>query len=402
MRSRLPWLLWAVTLCGLVAILVIVFSRSDQQGEGVVEPAIIVTFLVFVLGFATTGALIASRHPSNPVGWIASGAAALYVAAGFADSYVTSFPESVTNAPALFRALFAIGESLWSVGLGLGATLLLLLFPDGRLPSRRWRPVAWLATGALGAIPVSLALIPGRVQDYPVANPLGIPGAKPALDMIVGIALVALLVAVLLSITSLVFRYRSASSVQRQQLKWLLFSVGFVAALLLASVVIEAVGGQSADAGEISNLLSTTALSSVPLAIGIAMLRHRLYDIDVLINRALVYGGLTAILGLAYLSIVFGLQQLLSPVAQESDLAIAASTLAVAALFRPARRRVQAFIDRRFYRRRFNAQQTLDGFSARLRDEVDLGALSDQLVDVVRDTMQPAHVSLWLRAETER
>ena len=394
--SRIAWSIWGATLCGLVSILVMVLSRTDPQGEEIEAP-IIVTFLIFVLGFATTGALVTARHPSNPVGWIAASVAALYVCAGFADSYVNTFPGVLGDAGVVARASFAIGESLWSVALGLGGTLLLLLFPDGRLPSRRWRPVAWVAGIALGTIPVALALTPGRVQDYPVDNPLGIPGAGPALDLIVGVALMAVLLTFVLSVSSLFVRYRGASAVQRQQLKWLLFAVGFVVVLIFASVMIEVIAGQSGAAGEISNLLSTAALSSIPLAIGVAILKHRLYDIDVLINRALVYGGLTGVLGLLYVTIVFGLQQALSPVTRESDLAIAASTLAVAALFRPARTRIQGFIDKRFYRRRFDAQKTLESFSARARNEVELGVLATQLVSVVRETMDPNYVSLWLR-----
>ena len=397
MKSRLAWGLWAFTLLGVTLLLLVATSGRATVTEGGTGLVVITTFLIFVLAFATTGALVASRRPSNPVGWIAAAVALIYVLAGLADSLVNSFPVQVRESGIVARSLVSIGESLWSVSLGLGGTLLLLLFPDGHLPSARWRPVAWAAGGALVTIPVAASLIPGRIQDYPVENPLGIPGAKTLLEAIVGAGLVVLVISILMSIASLFFRYRSASSTQRQQLKWLVFAVGFVAALVLVSIFIEATARDSDTAGEISNILSTVALSSIPFAIGVAILKHRLYDIDLIINRALVYGGLTAVLGLAYVTIVFGLQQVLSPVTRESDLAVAASTLVVAALFRPLRGRVQAFIDRRFYRRKFNAQKTLDGFSVRARNEVELAALSDQLVSVVKETMEPTYVSLWLR-----
>jgi hypothetical protein len=246
-------------------------------------------------------------------------------------------------------------------------------------------------------VPLGQILTPGQIQDYPVTNPLGIRGARPVLEAIVGFAYVGLAVAAPLSMASLFFRYRKASAGQRQQLKWLLFAAGVLAVLVVFSIVIEVVTQGSDTAGEISNFLSTAALAAIPIAIGMAILRHRLYDIDVLINRALVYAGLTAVLVLAYIAIVFTVQQVLSPITQESDLAIAASTLAVAGLFQPARRGVQGFIDRRFYRRKFDAQQTIEDFGSHLRDEVDLSALSLSLTDVVADTMQPSHVSLWLR-----
>ena len=396
-RARLPWLLWGITVAGAIAAPAInVFVEGPRSGE-TLEPAILVAFSMFVLGFATAGALIASRQPANPVGWLSSTAALLYIWAGLADTFVNTFSDTAAEGGALLRLWITVGESLWASGLGIGATLLLLLFPDGHLPSPRWRPVAWFASIVLVLIPVAQILVPGRIQDYPVVNPIGIPGAAAVLEGIVGIAYLGLALCVPLSMASLFFRFRKAPPVQRQQLKWLLFAAGFVAVLFLASVTIEIVTQNSAAAGEVSNFLTTAALSAVPIAIGIAILKHRLYDIDVIINRALVYAGLTAVLGLTYVAIVFGLQQLLSPVTAESDLAIAGSTLAVAALFRPVRSRVQGFIDHRFYRRKFNAQRTLEDFGASVRDEVDLGALATHLTSVVSDAMQPAHVSLWMR-----
>lgn len=398
-RSRLSWLIWSVTVLGLVAAPVIVSVGVDRELTGTVEAPILVSFSLFVLGFATTGALITSRQPANPVGWLCAGAAVLYVFAGVADSFVNSFPDTATSGGVLLRLWITVGESLWAPGLGIGATLLLLLFPNGHLPSPRWRPIAWVASVVLILIPVAQILVPGRVQDYPVVSPVGIPGAATVLEGIVGIAYMGLALCVPFSMASLFFRFRKAPPVERQQLKWLLFAAGLVAVLFLSSVILEVVTQNSAAAGEISNFLTTAALSAVPIAIGIAILRYRLYDIDVIINRALVYAVLTAVLAFVYIAVVFGLQQVLSPITQESDLAIAASTLAVAALFRPARTRVQSFIDHRFYRRKFDAQRTLDDFSSTLRDEVDLSALSSRLTGVISDTMQPAHVSLWLRTD---
>jgi hypothetical protein len=396
MRSRLPWIVWTVTVLGLVASPVIVLS-GDGVGGGSVEPLILVAFTLFVLGFATVGALIVSRHPSNPVGWLCVAAALAYVCGGLADTLVNSYSDEVRGAGAVARTFVAVGESLWAVGLGLGATLLLLLFPDGRLPSSRWRPAAWAASTCLTVLPLSLILTPGRIQDYPVQNPVGIPGAGPALEAVAGIAFLGFLGLVPVSIASLFFRYRNAPPRQRQQLKWLLFAAALVVVLFSAATVVDIVGKQSETAGEVSNFLLTAALSFIPMGIGVAVLRHRLYDIDVIINRALVYTGLTAVLALTYIAIVFALQQVLSPVTQESDLAIAASTLAVAALFRPARSGLQDFIDRRFYRRKFDAQRTLDDFTSSLRDEVDLAALSNRLTDVVATAMQPRHISLWVK-----
>ena len=394
-RRRLPWMLWVLTVVGLLIAFVI--SQTGEGLEDEIEPAVIGAVMLFVLGFATVGALITSRHSSNPVGWICIAVALAYVLASVADSVVNNYTQVVRDGSAIVRLSVAFGESLWVVGLGLGATLLVLLFPDGKLPSPRWRPIAWASVTILIIVPLSLLLTPGRIQDYPVQNPVGIPGARPLLEAVVGFSILGLAVTVPVCIASLFFRYRSAAALQRLQLKWLLFATGLVGVLFLAALGIEFAGNQSDAAGELSNFLSTMALSFIPIGIGIAVLRHRLYDIDVIINRALVYAGLTLVLALTYVAVVFGLQQLLTPFTRESDLAVAASTLAVAGLFRPARSAVQGFIDRRFYRRKFDAQQTLDEFSSNLRDEVDLEALSSRLQGVVRDTMQPAHVSLWLR-----
>lgn len=396
MSNRLPWMLWILTVAGLVAAPVIGLSGAPGDGE-TVELPILIPFAIFVLGFATVGALIVSRHPSNPVGWLCAAAALVYVSAGLADTFVNGYPETARNSGAVVRFLIAVGESLWAVGLGLGATLLLLLFPDGRLPSPRWRPVAWVASTCLTVLPLTLILTPGRIQDYPVQNPAGISGAGPALEAIAGVALLGLLVTIPLCLASLFFRYRSAAPRQRQQLKWLLFAAVLAGLLFSAGVAVPFIGTQSEVAVEVSNFLFTLALSVIPICIGIAVLRHRLYDIDVIINRALVYAGLTGVLALTYIAIVFGLQQVLSPVTQESDLAIAASTLAVAALFRPMRSGLQDFIDSRFYRRKFDAQRTLDEFAGSMRDEVDLDNLASQLTKVVNDTMQPSQTSLWLR-----
>jgi hypothetical protein len=290
--------------------------------------------------------------------------------------------------------------AVWSLSwagpvLSAAPTFLLLLFPDGRLPSRRWRPVAWLAASAMVISIVGLAFRPGRLdEDYPsVANPFGI-GAGDVLDLINSAGSVLATVALLLSLISMIVRFLRSSGEERQQLKWIAYAGGvMVAAFLVAEVV--------PGEGLIADLLWVTgfvALVGLPIAAGIAILKYRLYDIDIIINRTLVYGALTAMLAGVYFGGVVSLQYVFRALTgQESTLAVVASTLAIAALFQPLRRRIHAFIDRRFYRRKYDAAKTLQAFSAKLRDETDLDALSDELVGVVRETMQPAHVSLWLR-----
>ncbi len=351
---------------------------------------------LFILAFATTGALVASRRPDNPIGWLMCLSALAFVVGGVCEEISEYAAREDRWDLVAAQAAAWVGTYVWLLGVFPAATFLLLLFPDGRLPTPRWRPVAWLAGGSLGVTSVSLALAPGQIEDTPVTNPVGIPGAADVFDVLVAAGLTLVLVSILASCASLVARFRSASPEQRQQLKWIAYSVPLLLLFLAGSIwVTEAYSGETAI--EIANTLSTVGITVVPVAIGIAMLRHRLYDIDVVIKRTLVYGPLTATLAASYLGLVLLFQLLLSPLAGESDLAVAASTLAVAALFRPLRARMKAGVDRRFYRQRYDAARTLEAFSGRLRDELDLEALGDDLRRVVHDTVQPAHVTLWLR-----
>jgi hypothetical protein len=269
-------------------------------------------------------------------------------------------------------------------------TFLLLLFPDGRLLSRRWRPIAWCAAAGIAGVFVGNSLHSGNLEDFPkVANPYGVD--SPAIEALTGIGYLALLVGLVGSITSLIVRFRRAGREQREQIKWLMW-----AGALAVAIFVVGIAGYDLWGAGVANTAILLGVLGLPVATGMAILRHRLYDIDVVINRTLVYGALTATLALAYLGSVLLLQLLLRPLTHQSNLAIAASTLAVAGLFRPARTRIQAIVDRRFYRRKYDAAVTLEAFSARLRDEIDLSSLSSELQAVVTETMQPAHVSLWL------
>jgi hypothetical protein len=266
-------------------------------------------------------------------------------------------------------------------------TFLVLLFPDGRLPSRRWRWVAWCAgAGIVGGF-VTSGLKPGPLEDYPqLENPYGIESAL--LDPLTGLAVLTLLIGIVGSSASLVVRFRRSRGELRDQIKWLALAGAFAGLSVPIAVAGSGLWGQVG-----TNIVSMLGVLSLPLAAAIAILRHRLYDIDVVINRTLVYGALTATLGGTYLALVV----LTGLAVGDSDLAIAGSTLAVAALFRPARARIQATVDRRFYRRKYDATRTVAAFSARLRDQLDLAALSRDLSGVVSETLQPAHVTLWLR-----
>jgi hypothetical protein len=375
---RLPWALWLVVVAIGIAI------SPSALGDGAGPFA---AYFAFVLAFATVGALVSSRRPENPIGWILLGAGLAYVIGGVSVGLSESGGRGDWHTLAAWT-----GDWVWTLGIGPVGTFGLLLFPTGCLPSRRWRPVAWLAGAAIAAAVLGLAFAPGPLDPQPVDNPVGfellpwLPGALATAGA------VALIGALLASIASLRARYRGAAAEERQQLKWLLYAAALVGASVATMVPLElAVGSAVTD---LSNTVATLSLATVPVAMGIAILRHRLFDIDLVIRRTLVYGVLTATLGASYLGCVL-LAQLV--IGAESDLAVAVSTLAVAALFRPALARIQGLVDRRFYRRRYDAARTLEAFGARLRDELDLEALGADLSGVVRDTVQPAHVSLWLR-----
>ena len=267
--------------------------------------------------------------------------------------------------------------------------LLLLYFPTGRLLSPRWRLVAWAgglftALAAIGnGLRPDIAEIAGIGA---VRNPFAIPTATPLLDLLLNLALPFLIVGIGGAVAAIVVRFRRARGVERAQLKWFTYAASLTPLPFIAHDLAPALAG----------LLFAVILPLVPVSIGIAILRYRLYDIDRVINRTLVYGLLTVLLGAVYVVGVFGLGQLFNPVTGESALAVAASTLAVAALFQPARRRVQAVVDRRFNRRRSDAARTVEAFSLRLRDHVELDTLSAELLMVVDQTMQPTAVSLWL------
>jgi len=271
--------------------------------------------------------------------------------------------------------------------------LILLLFPDGRLPSPRWRPAARFILAAQALSTLLNALVPGE------GNPLSVPALQQPAGQQLALAVnAAALVGLVTSAAAPFLRFRRAGYRQRQQLKWIAFTVAASVIMVLAGIALEQLfPGGALIVGLIGGLGLLGVVVGIPVAVAVAILRHRLYDIDRLINRTAVYGLLTALLGLVYAGGVFALGGLLDPADGQSELAVAASTLAVAALFQPARRRVQAAVDRRFARRRYNAGKTVEAFSGRLRDQIDLDTLSVELLVTVNQTMQPSAVSLWLR-----
>ncbi len=377
------WALCAVTLLVLASALLLIFLGWSTPLPRAWTPwREQVVSLVGVLGAPVLGGLIASRRPENPYGWLwlAFGfCLALQLLAESYAAYALKVAPGSLPAPRSVSQLLALGGPL---ALTSGA-FLFLLFPTGWLPSRRWRPLAWVVVISGGFL-FALNLL--------FDSPEKVGGAITA---VVFATVIALFAAILFSALSLVVRYRRAGGMERQQLKW------FAAAAVLAAAYIifgELLGLKRLVGGTVWNLLDAATNMALYAAVGIAVLRHRLYDIDLLINRALVYGSLTVLLAATYFGGVVGSQYAFRAVTgQGSTLAVVASTLTIAALFNPLRKRVQALVDRRFYRRKYDAAKTLEAFNSRLREETDLDTLSDDLVRVARGTMQPEHASLWLR-----
>ena len=356
---------------------------------------VLIGFGAVAIAFAAVGSLILLRRPDNIIGWLFWGMG-LFVAFGtFAQEYAV-FAVVGRSATLVFGGSAAWLQSwcfLTAVTTGLG--LLLLLFPDGRLLGRRWRIVAWMLGVGFVCFVLGYALDPGPVRDAfaSVDNPFGVQRAAGISKVLVPIGFFLSFLAIPAAAVSVWLRYRRASGIERQQVKWLASSAVVVVVFFMLDSFLE-----HSDVGEpIASTLMVLALIGIPVAAGTAILRHGLYEIDVVINRALVYVSLTALLACAYVGLVLVLQAVLRPLIHGSGLAVALSTLAIAALFRPARNRVQRLVDRRFYRHKYDAERTLQAFALHLRDEIELESLRSELTAVVAQTMQPAHVSLRLR-----
>jgi hypothetical protein len=389
------WIAWS--LC----VLCVALATASQilallNGRTLAE--IFFSFAILTVSFSVVGALIISHRPENSIGWIFLAVGFFYGLLSAGDEY--AIYALLTNPGALPLGAEAswLGQWIWAPGLGLILVFLPLLFPDGHPPSYRWRWVAWL-----GGLSIGLAVVSSTIVLWPERGPALLTGDEnpsQVVNVLVSfIALPILFVAGLGAVISLLVRFRRARGDEEQQIKWFAFAAALTFVWILVIEVfaelISIEGGVPEAILAFTSASASLVIPSIPIATGIAILRYRLYDIDLLINRTLVYGSLTATLVALYFGGIVLLQRLFIVLTgEQSTLAVVASTLLIAALFNPLRRHIQGFIDRRFYRSKYDAAKTLEAFSARLRDETDLDALSGDLVGVVRETMQPAHVSL--------
>ena len=409
MRNRGAALLWTVVALQVVLVsLGILFEGLDRPSSlGFSFAADAVARAASILTFPAVGALIFWRRPEHPIGWLFCTVNLGWAINNFVGPYAKY--ALVVNPGALPAGRLATWFYSWPGPISVGLLVLLfLLFPDGTLLSPRWRLVAWLTVGYSVVGSLALAFAPGPIDDtigFKVSNPAGI--GDPIGHVLTPLAGIVQPLAVFLlgaALIALALRQRRSRGQERQQLKWFTSSLILFLILVGADSAIFFYYGSETAMPNWASLFNNVAISSdalIPIAAGIAIQRYRLYDIDLIVNRSLVYGLLTAVLVLVYLGGVVSLQYAFRALTGEgSQLAIVASTLAIAALFNPLRRQVQAFVDRRFYRRKYDAAKTLEAFSTKLRDETDLDALNNELVGVVRETMQPAHVSLWLRPDT--
>ena len=393
MKGRLAWVLLAcVGVLAAASEGLSVWAGEGLDGVGLA-----------MLSFPIVGALIVSRRPGNAIGWIMLlGIGASFVLSAALGIYayygLTVSPGSLPGP----EFALALDSPLWVPFIGLSGTFLILLFPDGRLPSPRWRPWAYFCALAMILCYTGLLLLPASFTDagYPaIRNPLGIEALRPVGGAVVS-TVVLIPIAIIGCAVALIRRFRRSDGLARVQLKWFAAATGIVATAYATAMVLNLFFGfQGVEPSwlTIAGNVAVLSFALIPISVGIAILRHRLYDIDVIINRTLVYGGLTVTLTAAYFAVVTALEGLLRPISGQSELAVAGSTLTVSAIFRPARRRIQTLVDRRFYRSKFDAAATLQDFSARLREEVDLEALTSHLLTVVDQTMKPATSSLWLR-----
>jgi hypothetical protein len=403
-RRTAAWVVWS--LYGLTNCLSTVWSGvgllsrdGSRNALYLIGEALI--SLAAPVAFAIVAALIVSRQPRNTLGWVLMVPVGLYVVGGPIVSHIErlapSSPEPTV--PILLMAWF----NTWNWLLLIFPLLLIpLLFPNGQPPTPRWRSVgvAAIAWASLFVLIAALArqINAGTTPNMVFDNPIGVLG-KGTVERLVGVWIVGLLALAVACAVALFVRYRRANEIEREQIKWLLYACALFL-MVYAVGLVGRLGGKSSVGGYIWGVFFGLSVIALPAAIGIAILKYRLYDIDVVINRTLVYGPLTATLVALYFVGIVVLQRFFVVLTgQQSTLAVVASTLLIAALFNPLRRRIQAFIDRRFFRSKYDARKTLEDFSVKLRDETNLQALSNEVVGVVKETMQPAHVSVWLRPD---
>jgi hypothetical protein len=393
-------LAWGICLmCGVFAGLgLLLWLRSDhsptsmsglQTGQGGITIAVMYTLTWIEV--SVVGALIASRQSSNPIGWLIQAASLLATVQGLANGYSANAAAPGSGGLPGRDALAWLGSWVGAPALGL-IVVVLLLFPTGRLQFRWTWLVAWLAATASVVQAVAFALAPGPLHGVPtITNPISTIGAGPLFVLGRDLGTAGLVLSMVASAVLLTIRLRRARGKERQQLKWIAYAAG------LFAVGVGALSFAPAAWTALAAGLFALTGAGLTTAVGVAILRYQLFDIDVLINRTLIYGCLIVTLGAAYAGGVLLLQILLSPFTRGSDIAIAASSLGVAALFGPALRRIRDAIDRRFYRRKYDAARTLQAFSGRLREDVDLDGLTADLLDIVQETMQPTQISLWVR-----
>ncbi|MGZ6390569.1 MAG: hypothetical protein ACXWQZ_15075 [Ktedonobacterales bacterium] len=391
----LAWSIWAITIAIITPTLLF---QSVNVGS---DPlAINLLGALVLLAYATIGALIASRHPRNAIGWLLSSSALLSAFGNFALEYAVYGLLTRPGALPAAAWLGMFGGLARSEGFQLIVTFVLLLFPTGHLPSPRWRPLAWVTVAVMVLSGLSVLLgqnlseADQRLASF--ANPLGVIPAAIA-DNLQGVSFLLFFACVIGCCAAVVARFRRARGVERQQLKWLAYAAWWAAVAFLGALI-----GAFANVAFLASAATFyLCLAGIPLAVGIAILRHRLFDIDFIINRTLVYGTLTVLLAALYFIGIVVTQRLTSAITGQSKpqppVAVVITTLAIAALFQPLRHRLQNTIDRRFYRKKYDAEKTLATFSASLRQQVELNDLREHLLAAVDDAMQPAYVSLWLR-----
>ena len=400
-KRAATWLAWSMCALSLsltaLSLLLLVQYRSNPDAY-IFDHWFDSTLAA--ISFSPVGAVIASRSlPSNLVGWLFCATGLVFAVVHFASEYAIYALLAAPGSLPAGEAAAWISSWLWVVQLGLVA-FLFLLFPTGGLPGSRWRWFARLTVLSVLGGAVMLAFSPGPIIVIgSIENPLGVEGLPNVYGFVFRLVELVMNALMFVAVISLFIRLRRARQVERQQIKWFVYATALtLSGAILTYPVSNAIG--SVWLRWIAFVPLIVGVLAIPIAMGIAILRYRLFEIDLIINRTLVYGLLTAILVLSYFGSVTALQSLFSLLTgQGNTLAIVASTLAIAALFNPLRRRIQSFIDRRFYRRKYDAAKTLEEFGAKLRDQTDLEKLSEDLAKVVDETMQPAHVSVILRSE---